>query len=426
MVGLIDCNNFFVSCERVFSPSLRNRPVIVFSNNDGCAVALSNEAKALGLKRGDPFFKIKGICNAKGVATLSGNHKLYGDMSSRVMATISTVVPDIEIYSVDEAFIFFDSQDIESLEKTGREIVRLVRRNTGIPTSLGIASTKTLAKIAARFAKKYPAYRGCCIIDSEEKRRKALQLTEIRDVWGIGRKLSRRLGDYAITSAIQFADLPLNDVDNIMNVNGEKTWRELNGESCIDFQPEDTPQKQMVCSRSFASSITDFKTLSTAVAAFATIVGRKLRERQLCAVSISVFIHTDAFRPDLPQYYNSAHRILPEPSADTIQLTTVAKDALSSIFREGYGYKKAGIMVCELTDGNHIQQSLFSDPILLLKRRKLMEAIDAINNSGIGRDAIHTCAYNPIDSFIRHENPSRLYSTRLSDIISVNCSNYGT
>ena len=165
MIGLIDCNNFFVSCERVFNPSVRQKPVIVFSNNDGCAVAISNEAKALGVKRGDPFFKIKGICKVYGIETFSGNHKLYGDMSSRVMATLATMVPDLEVYSIDEAFLHLDGIADETLTDFGREIVRKVRRHTGIPTSLGIAPTKTLAKIAARFAKKYPGYRSCCVID---------------------------------------------------------------------------------------------------------------------------------------------------------------------------------------------------------------------------------------------------------------------
>ena len=179
MIGLIDCNNFFVSCERVFNPSLRSKPVIVFSNNDGCAVAISNEAKALGIKRGDPYFKIKGACKAHGIETFSGNHKLYGDMSSRVMATLSSIVPEFEIYSVDEAFLHFDGFSDDELQTVGRSIVRRVRRDTGIPTSLGIAPTKTLAKVASKFAKKHTGYRGCCVIDNDEKRRKALEFIGI-------------------------------------------------------------------------------------------------------------------------------------------------------------------------------------------------------------------------------------------------------
>lgn len=425
MVGLIDCNNFFVSCERVFNPGLRDVPVIVFSNNDGCAVALSNEAKALGIKRGDPFFKIKGLCKAYGVETLSGNHKLYGDMSSRVMAILASIVPEIEIYSIDEAFLSMDGWDVSELHGVGSDIVRRIRRSTGIPTSLGVAPTKTLAKVAAKFAKKYSAYHGCCVIDNDDKRRKALELTAIRDVWGIGRRLSKKLADYGIATAIQFADLKKEDVEKIMNITGVKTWMELNGEPCVDLEPDEAPQKQMLCSRSFGKAITDFNDAATSIAAFSNIIGRKLRERHLCAVSLSVFIHTDAFRQDSPQYYNTAHRILPEPSADTMTLTTYATDALKSIFRQGFGYKKAGIMINELANADHIQQSLFSDAADRDKRRRLMEAMDSINRGSLAHDIVHTGAYMPIDSFTRRENPSRLFSTRLSDIIRINC-NHGS
>lgn len=421
MIGLIDCNNFFVSCERVFNPSVRNKPVIVFSNNDGCAVAISNEAKALGIKRGDPFFKIKGTCLAKGIETFSGNHRLYGDMSSRVMATISEIVPEIEIYSVDEAFIHLDCFDAADLVSIGRDIVRKVRRATGIPTSLGIAPTKTLAKVAAKFAKKYPGYRSCCLIDSDLKRRKALELTPLKDVWGIGRRLNRRLADYALNSALQFADWPLESVEKVLNVTGVKTWRELNGTPCIDLESDDAPQKQMTCSRSFGKAITDFDSLATAVAAFANTVGRRMREHGLCAVSLSVFILTDAFRPDLPQYYNTAFRTLAEPSADTMTITAVAIDALRSIFRDGFGYKKAGINICEITGDAHIQQSLFCNPEERDKRRRLMDAVDSINRCTITHDLIHTGSYTAIDQFVRREKPSRLFSTRLSDIITINC-----
>lgn len=425
MVGLIDCNNFFVSCERVFNPALRNRPVIVFSNNDGCAVALSNEAKALGIKRGDPFHKIKGLCKAYGVQTLSGNHKLYGDMSSRVMAILGSIVPEIEIYSIDEAFLPVEGWELTQLHDIGSDIVRRVRRSTGIPTSLGIAPTKTLAKVAAKFAKKYPAYHGCCVIDSDEKRRKALELTPIRDVWGIGRRLSKKLADFGINSAIQFSDMTKDDVEKIMNITGVKTWMELNGEPCVGFEPEEAPQKHMLCSRSFGKSLTEFEDVAASIAAFSNIIGRKLRERHLCAVSLSAFVHTDAFRQDLPQYYNTAHRILPEPSADTMTLTTYATDALKSIFRKGYGYKKAGIMINELANADHIQQSLFSDAVDRDKRRRLMETIDSINRGALAHDIVHTGAYMPIDTFTRRENPSRLFSTRLSDIIRINC-NHGS
>lgn len=421
MVGLIDCNNFFVSCERVFNPSVRTKPVIVFSNNDGCAVALSNEAKLLGIKRGDPYFKIKGTCLANDVETFSGNHKLYGDMSSRVMATLETMVPEIEVYSIDEAFLHFDGLATDDFHIFGRNVVKTVRRATGIPTSLGIAPTKTLAKVAAKFAKKYPGYRGCCVIDSDEKRRKALSLIPIKDVWGIGRRLNRRLADFGISTALQLADCPKETIESLLNVTGEKTWLELNGTPCIEMEIEDNQQKQMTCSRSFGKPITDFNDLATAVAAFVNTVGRKMRERSLCAVSLGVFIQTDFFRKDIDQYNQSAHRTLAEPTADTIVLTAAAIDALRSIFLSDYAYKRAGLHICELTNASNIQQSLFCDPHSRDKHRRLMAAIDSINRSTISHDIVHTAAYRPIDQFVRKEKPSRLFSTRLSDIITITC-----
>lgn len=425
MIGLIDCNNFFVSCERVFNPALRNRPVIVFSNNDGCAVALSNEAKALGIRRGDPFFKIRPLCETNDAVTLSGNHKLYGDMSSRVMATLASITPSVEIYSIDEAFINMDGWSDDQLHSVGSDIVRRIRRHTGIATSLGIAPTKTLAKIASHFAKKYPGYHGCCVIDSDEKRRKALSLSGVREVWGVGRKLARRLADHGINTALELADLSGDAVASLFNVTGEKTWRELNGEPCVDFEPEDSAQKQMICSRSFGKPIDDFDELAGAVASFAANVGRKMRERDLCAVSLGVFIHTDAFRQDLPQYYNSSHRTLSEASADTMTLTSAATECLRAIYRKGFGYKKAGIIINELTDARHIQQSLFTNAEDRERRHRLMATVDAINRRSTAHDTIHTAAYQPIDRYIRRENPSRLFTTRLSDIITVNC-NHGS
>ena len=233
MFALVDCNNFFVSCERVFRPELASRPVIVLSNNDGCAVALSNEAKALGLKRGNPYFKVKDICERHGVAVLSGNHRLYGDMSSRVMATLQALTDaPLEVYSIDEAFIVIP-EGVGDVADFGRYVVERVKRLTGIPTSMGIAPTKTLAKVAARFAKKYPGYKGACLIDSEEKRLKALALTEVGEVWGIGRRLSRKLTERGIDTALKLASLDENTVTRLFTVTGLRTWRELNGTPCI-------------------------------------------------------------------------------------------------------------------------------------------------------------------------------------------------
>lgn len=421
MIGLIDCNNFFVSCERVFNPALLNRPVIVLSNNDGCAVAISNEAKALGITRGVPFYKIKSIVENYNIAVLSGNLRLYGDMSSRVMATLSSIVPDVEIYSIDEAFFDISGWERTQLPEIGQQIVSQVRRNTGIPTSLGIAPTKTLAKIASSFAKKYPGYNGSCVIDTPLKREKALSLSPISNVWGIGRKLSARLNSFGITRAIDFANLPIERVRQLVNITGERTWRELNGEPCIDIETI-APEKRQICtSRSFSSSISDFETLSNAIASFATIATRKLREQSCCAVSLSVFIHTNAYRTDLEQYYRSAHFSLEEPTDDTLIITTCAINALKSVYKKGYAYKKAGVIITEIIDQDKMQPGLFTSPEEREKRRRLMKAVDSINYSSTTTDMIHTASYDPNIQLARKNLMSGNYTTRLTDIITINC-----
>ncbi len=421
MIGLIDCNNFFVSCERVFNPSLIDRPVVVLSNNDGCAVAISNEAKALGIKRGVPYYKIKNIVEQHNIAILSGNIRLYGDMSSRVMSTISSIIPDIEIYSIDEAFINLSRISYSDLSDIGNQIVTRVLKDTGIPTSLGISTTKTLAKIASRFAKKHAGYKGVCIIDDPSKRIRALELTAINDVWGIGRKLSIKLEKYGITKAIDYSQLPLTKVSQLVNISGERTWRELNGEPCIDIETIAPDRKQICTTRSFSISLTDFTSLSNAISSFATIASRKLREQDGCAASLSVFIHTNAFRIDQEQYFKSHYIQLEEPTNDTLAITTAAINALKSIYKDGYSYKKAGIIISEIIDQNHVQHGLFASAEEREKRCRLMKTIDKINYSSTSIEMLHTASFDPSMKLSRKEFMSKHYTTRLSDIIVINC-----
>jgi len=380
---------------------------------------MSNEAKALGIKRGTPLFKMRDIVEANNVATLSGNHRLYGDMSSRVMATISEVIPEIEVYSVDECFIRFDRWPVDDLNTVGHDIVRRVRRNTGIPTSLGIAPTKTLAKAASIFAKKYPGYHSVCIIDDEAKRRKALSMLPVDDIWGVGRRIGRKMHAAGIETALDFANMTRSQVKRRVNVAGERTWRELNGEPCIEMELTAPDKKQICCSRSFEKMIFDLESLTEAMAAFATIVSRKLREQGSVAVSLSVFIHTNSFREDLDQYYASNFRALPEPTNDTMTITAAAVDALRPIFRRGYGFKKAGIIITEIVSASNIQQSLFEPVGERQRRRRLMAVVDAINAGAASRDMVHVATRSPLESYVRCQHASRRYSTRLSDIIVV-------
>ena len=422
MIGLIDCNNFFVSCERVFNPALRLVPVIVLSNNDGCAVALSDEAKALGIKRGDPHFKIKEICDEHGIYVLSGNHKLYGDMSRRVMETLRTLVSDVEVYSVDEAFFSIPGSHYEA-EARAREIVIKIRRYVGIPTSIGLAPTKTLAKVATGFAKKYDGYRRVCIIDSDVKRRKALELTPVSGVWGIGRHLARRLKASGVTSALQLADLSREKIYHLFNsVTAERTWKELNGQPCITMQPVEPEKRQLCCSRSFADPLETIESLTRAIATFTTMASRRLRRQRSSARTVSVFIRTNRFYEDEELYTATASTVLEEPTADVTVLIQGAVSALKQAFKPGLYYKKAGVLLTDLVYNEEFQPSLFSDTTLREKRAKLMKVIDEINASSQTHDTVHVANYESINKLANHERPSRLFTGRLSDIINIKTS----
>lgn len=419
-IGIIDCNNFFVSCERVFNPQLRTVPVLVLSNNDGCVCALSNEAKSLGIKRGDPFFKISGLCRRNGVRTLSCNHRLYGDISSRVMATVQEVAGNVDVCSIDEAFVNFPADwNPADIADAAHELVRRVRRNVGIPTALGVGTTRTLAKTAARFAKKYPAYRGVCIIDNEQRRRRALELTPLSCIWGIGRHLYSRLTNYGLQTALDFADWPRENVRKILTIAGERTWRELNADPAILPEQPNARSKSMCTSRTFATNLTELPDLREAVAMFATIITRKLRSQRSAATGVTVFLHTNTHRQDLPQFSNSAYIPLAEPSADTLTVAAAADAALRAAFRPGYGYKRAGIYITETVPDPGAQANLFTDASERERRRRLMTVIDTINSSSHVHDSVHIASFMPQNSHVNCRMRSPMYTSRLDDIITV-------
>jgi DNA polymerase V len=415
MFGLMDCNNFYASCERVFNPDLNGRPVVVLSNNDGCVIARSNEAKALGIKMGAPAYQIKELVSTHNVAVFSSNYTLYGDMSGRVMTILAEQVPEIEVYSIDEAFV--NLSGIKSLQKLGTSIVNKIAKGTGIPVSLGIASTKTLAKMANKFAKKYPAYKRVCIIDTEEKRIKALKLFQIGDVWGIGRRLASKLEKQGIETAYDFTQLSGSWVRKNMSVVGERTWKELQGESCIDMEDIAPAKKQICMSRSFGKMITDFDTLSEAVSTYASTCASKLREQRSYAASLMVFIHTNNFREELPQYWKNIVVKLPVPTADTAEIAKYALVGLKSIFMEGYRYKKAGVIIMEITEG--AQLSLF-DNIDRKKRDRLMEAIDEINGEHSNKVKLAVQGTGR-EWRLKQELLSKHYTTDINEIMTINC-----
>jgi DNA polymerase V len=415
MFGLVDCNNFYASCERVFNPSLNGKSIVVLSNNDGCVIARSNEAKALGIKMGVPAYKIKGLVKQHDVAVFSSNYVLYGDMSGRVMSMLAELAPEIEVYSIDEAFL--NLEGIQNLQILGSEIVRQVTRGTGIPVSVGIAPTKTLAKVANKFAKKYPAYNRLCIIDTEDKRTKALQLTGIGDVWGIGRKQAAKLEKQGVRTAYDFTQLPGSWVRKNMTVTGERTWKELRGISCIDMEIAPPAKKQICTSRSFGKMVEDIDTMSEAIATHASTCAKKLRQQKSYAMSLMVFIHTNNFREDLPQYWKNTIVQLPIPTSDTLEIVEYALSGLKTIFMEGYQYKKAGVIITEIT--TNAQLGLF-DSIDRDKRERLMQVVDKINGKfqhhvklavqGSGRDWK-----------LKQEQLSQRYTTDINEVIIIKC-----
>lgn len=415
MFGLVDCNNFYASCERVFNPSLNGKPIVVLSNNDGCVIARSNEAKALGIKMGVPAYQIKDLVKKHDVAVFSSNYVLYGDMSGRVMSMLAELAPEIEVYSIDEAFL--NLEGIQDLQTVGSKIVRQVTRGTGIPVSAGIASTKTLAKVANKFAKKYPAYNRLCIIDTEEKREKALKLFEIGDVWGIGRRQAAKLEKQGVKTAYDFTQLPGSWVRKNMTVTGERTWKELRGISCIDMETAPPAKKQICTSRSFGKMVEDIDTMSEAIATHASTCAKKLRQQKSYAMSLLVFIHTNNFREDLPQYWKNTIIKLPVPTSDTLEIVHYALEGLKSIFMPGYQYKKAGVIITEIVTS--AQLGLF-DTVDREKREKLMQAIDKVN--GEHRHLVKLAVQgNGKDWKLKQEQLSKRYTTDINEVLTIKC-----
>ena len=448
MIGLADCNNFYCSCERVFRPDLTGKPVVVLSNNDGCVIARSEEAKELGYKMGDPFYQVKEKLEAEGVAIFSSNYTLYGSLSNRVMSMLSHYSPHIDQYSIDESFFDVDQSMAERffqdnlkendtflnneslLHQYGAKISADVLRAVGIPISIGIAETKTLAKIGSKFAKKYKGYQGCCLIDTDERRHKALSLFPIEDVWGIGRQISRKLDYMGIRTAAQFADKKESWVRSHFNITTVRTWKELNGESCISI--EELPQKKSICtSRSFAAEgISDKDVVEEAVANFAVRCAEKLRHQGSVCQGITVFAWTSRFNENVPEY--TIHDSLTLPIATNAQEEIVG--AALSILRAKYPklmadsrpdrpdmsfyFKKAGVILWQISPDHPRQQDLF-DPIDRSKQKKLMEAIDAINRkNGYGtiRQAIQgtDCRFD-----LKREYMSKQFTTNIHDILKV-------
>ncbi len=377
--ALVDCNNFYASCERAFNPKLRGRPIVVLSNNDGCVIARSNEAKALGIPMGAPAFKFHPLFRKHGVHVFSSNFALYGDMSRRVMDTASLFTPDMEIYSIDEAFLRLDRMHDHPLD-LARKIRATILQWTGIPVSIGIGPTKTLAKIANRVAKKNPEHGGVFSLADYPDQNRILAGIGIEDVWGIGSRYSKKLREFGIRNALQFSKLDKDWVKKRMTVNGLHTLLELQGIPCIPLDQTVATPKSIVCSRTFAKAVTDKDQLEQIVSGYAARTGERLRGQKCVAGHIQVFVLTDRFRLDKPQYSNTATVSLAMPSSHTPDLLRAAQMVLGQIFKPGYEYRKAGVMVFGIEKEQGRRLNLFDpSPENRARSKALMDTMDRVN-----------------------------------------------
>ena len=425
LIALIDCNNFFVSCERVFNPSLEGKPVVVLSNNDGCIIARSNEAKSMGIAMGTPFFKVESMVERGELEVFSSNYRLYADMSRRVMNLLGDFSPSVSQYSIDEAFISLKGvvgESYEELYSFGRRIYETIRRGTGIPVTVGIANTKTLAKVASRFGKRYKGYHHVCIIDNEQKREAALIKTDVSDVWGIGRKLSERLRKYGVKTAYDFTQLSPVTVKRILSITGLNTLRELQGTPCV--KDDTTASRQSFCtSRSFPKEgVKSASLMEEAVANFADACATRLRQNNLLCSSITVFAHSSRYNTSFPPTEINTSSFLDVPTNDSREIimrsVAILRHELDKIGTVRSPFKKAGVILWNISDKKAIQGDIF-DTIDRKKQRMLSTAIDEISRKH-GRYSVHPAVQERHNGWqLTSDHHSAEFTTKFKDIIQV-------
>ena len=428
MYGIVDCDNCYVSCERVFRPDLEGKPVVVLSNNDGCVVARSNEAKALGIKEGMPYFQMAEQFPNQKIAVFSSNYELYGELTSRVIMIISQEAPAYFRYSIDECFVYLDGMEHFNLQKWGENLHRRIKKSVGMPVSIGLAPNKTLAKIASKLAKKFEVYRHCCIIDNDENRIAALKCLPVEDVWGIGRRYADKLHALGCKSAYDFAIHHHDWVrQTFNNINIIRTWQELNGEDVVPN--EELAKKKSICtSRSFNGMIPDKETLRTHIANYASRCAEKLRRQDTVASIVGVFVSSNPFREDLLQYWKYDELRFITPTSSTIPIVKAAAEVLDRIFVQGVQYKRAGVIVMGISPNSPIQQDLFDmDAEQIQKLKRLDEVVDRINKiNGSETIVIGSQQYTKaggkgkadvFSSAMKQDFKSKNPTTRWSDII---------
>ena len=430
MYGIVDCDNAYVSCERVFRPDLEGKVVVVLSNNDGCVVARSNEAKALGIKEGTPYYQLAEQFPNQKIAVFSSNYELYGELTSRVVSIISQEAPSYFRYSIDECFVYLDGMENIDLQKWGENLHKRIKKSVGMPVSIGLAPNKTLAKIASKLAKKFKEYKHCCIIDEDYKRIAALKWLPIEDVWGIGRRYSEKLHSLGCKTAYDFA---IHHKDWVRftfnNINIVRTWQELNGEDVVPN--EELAKKKSICtSRSFNGMISDKDTLRTHISNYASRCAEKLRKQNTVASIVGVFVSSNPFREDLLQYWKYDEKRLITPTSSTIPIAKAAAEVLDKIFIQGVQYKRGGVIVLGISPNSPIQQDLFDvNAEQIEKFNRLDKVIDRINRCyGSETIVIGSQQYTQKNgkgkaevfaNAIKHDFKSKNPTTRWSDIIKL-------
>ncbi|MEO5675659.1 MAG: Y-family DNA polymerase [Chitinophagales bacterium] len=418
MIALADCNNFYVSCERMFQPRLEGRPVIVLSNNDGCAIALSDEAKALGIKMGSPAFMMKNLLEKHDVQVFSSNYTLYGDMSERVMKTFSSLVPRLEIYSIDEAFLDLSGFKYSDPVIYGLKIRETVKRNIGIPVSIGIAATRALAKIANRFVKKHRKKLGVHALSSDESTMEALAATSIADVWGIGGQYQKLLLRNGFKTALDFTRANDEWVRKNMSVVGLRLLNELRGIPCSAWEEQPPPKKAICTAIGFGKLLTDVEDIREALATYTANCAMKLRKENSIAKAMQVFIQTNPHRTEDEQYYCSIDLELEVPAGESNVLIRHAMRGLKMIFKAGYNYQKVGVIVSDIVPSTVFQTGMF-DVADRGRNKKVMQAMDHINNN-LGRDFVRFAAQGYAKKFrLRRAMLSPSYTTDISQVLKI-------
>jgi DNA polymerase V len=418
--ALVDVNNFYVSCERVFQPKLQNVPMVVLSNNDGCAVARSNEVKALGVKMGTPWFKMKDLARQHGILAFSSNYTLYGDMSNRVVSILRDFSPDIEVYSIDESFLRVESDAhlYGGLASMGHQIRERIRQWTGLPVCVGFGPSKTLAKLANHMAKKNPEFDGVCDLHamSRAERRQWMSRIEVGEVWGVGRRINARLATMGIQTVLDLRNASPKAIRAQFGVVMERTCEELRGVPCLELEEIAPPKRQIMSSRSFGKPVECIEELQEAVAIYVSRAAEKLRQQGSVSGAVYVFVQTNPFKENERQYNPGLTVALLDPSDDTRVLIQAALRGLKAIYRTGYRYKKAGIMLTLLSDKGTQQVSLFNAPGGEQRSARLMAAMDAVNRE-FGRNTLRAAVSGIANTWaMRSGNRSPCYTTRWDEL----------